>query len=337
MKRIISIYNIIVLSALVASVLSCNRSYLLDQEIGVKEPSQMKFSAYYPVVHTRADEAGFADGDKMGVFVVDYVDGNPGILRLEDNRADNMCFTYDESSMLWNSPADIYWKDKNSPVDIYGYYPFDASMSSVEDYMFSVSVRQDAAPSESDLGGYEASDLLWAKAEGVHPTAETIVLNYGHIMAGVKVVLQMGEGFESAQWDSLDKTVLIKNVLTDATMNLSTSFVEALNDGEKKTIVPYLYNEEYRAVVVPQKLDANSEILSITVDGKSYSYSRPDGMTYSPGKMHVFTIKVDNRSFDGDYDFTLQEEYISEWVDDPDFYDGIARADICWPIKSRSS
>ena len=326
MKRIISIYNIIVLSALVASVLSCNRSYLLDQEIGVKEPSQMKFSAYYPVVHTRADEAGFADGDKMGVFVVDYVDGNPGILRLEDNRADNMCFTYDESSMLWNSPADIYWKDKNSPVDIYGYYPFDASMSSVEDYMFSVSVRQDAAPSESDLGGYEASDLLWAKAEGVHPTAETIVLNYGHIMAGVKVVLQMGEGFESAQWDSLDKTVLIKNVLTDATMNLSTSFVEALNDGEKKTIVPYLYNEEYRAVVVPQKLDANSEILSITVDGKSYSYSRPDGMTYSPGKMHVFTIKVDNRSFDGDYDFTLQEEYISEWVDDPDFYDGIARA-----------
>ena len=326
MKRLISIYNVIGLSVLVALALSCNRSDILDSEIDAREPSLMKFYASYPIVYTRANETGFADGDEMGVYVVDYVDGNPGILSFEENRADNMCFTYDEASRSWNSPADIYWKDKSTPVDIYGYYPFDASLSSVDDYRFSVSVRQDAASSESDLGGYEASDLLWAKSEGVHPTAETIVLNYGHIMAGVKVVLQEGEGFEPAQWASLDKTVLIKNVLTDATVDVANGFVEALTDGKKETIVPCLYNEEYRAVVVPQELDGNCEILSITIDGKSYSYSRSAGMTYTPGKMHVFTIRVDNKAFDGEYDFTIQEVTISEWVDDPDFCDGITRA-----------
>lgn len=72
---------------------------------------------------TRAGQDGFADGDKIGTFIVDYVDGNPGELLLEGNRADNLYYTYNEAGNRWVPSYDVYYKDSRTPVDIYGYYP----------------------------------------------------------------------------------------------------------------------------------------------------------------------------------------------------------------------
>ena len=43
---------------------------------------------------TRADESGFADGDRFGLFVVNYSEGNPGQLTLSDNQVNNVAMTY---------------------------------------------------------------------------------------------------------------------------------------------------------------------------------------------------------------------------------------------------
>ena len=323
--RLIRSFDIIGLFILAALLLSCSRFEMDNPDKISRDPAVMRFSASYPLVQTRATEAGFVDGDQMGIFVVDYSDGHPGVLYQEGNRADNVRFTYDESSMSWDGTADIYWNDKNTPVDIYGYYPYDSELSSIEDYRFSVSTRQDTPPVDSKLGGYEASDLLWAKSENLHPTADKIILTYGHILAGITVTLQMGEGFDSAEWASLDKTVLIKNTITEASVNLSTGSLVPVQGSEEKTIVPYLYNDEYKAVVVPQIIDAGNELASITVDGISYSFSRKDAMTYTSGKMHKFTIRVDKRVSTGAYEFIIQEENISSWLDNYEFYDGLVR------------
>ena len=326
MKKMIRLFNIIGLSLL---VWSCNRFEMESPADEARNPSLMRFAASYPLAQTRADEAGFADGDKMGVFVTDYENGSPDVLKTDGNRADNVRFTFDESSMSWTGATDIYWKDDKTPVDIYGYYPFDADLSDVEDYRFSVSVRQDTAPTGSELGGYEASDLLWAKSENVHPTSEVVTLTYGHMMAGVKVILQMGEGFEEAEWASLDKTVLIMNTVTESSANLATRSVVPVEGGAKNIIVPYLYNDEYRAVVVPQIVEAGNELVSITVGGISYSFSRKDVMTYASGKMHNFTIIVKKSDSYSGYKFSLVEETISDWLNDDDFYDTAVKEYLC--------
>lgn len=331
MKKKIRLFKIIGLSLL---VLSCNRLELESPADEARNPSLMRFAASYPLAQTRADEAGFADGDKMGVFVTDYENGSPGVLKTDGNRADNVRFTFDESSMSWTGATDIYWKDDKTPVDIYGYYPFDADISDVEDYRFSVSVSQDAAPSGAEPGGYEASDLLWAKSENVHPTSEIVTLTYGHMMAGVKVILQMGEGFEEAEWASLSKTVLIKNVVADASVNLASGTVMPEQGADQKSIKPCRYNGEYRAVVVPQAVESGNELVSITVDGVAYSFVRQDVMTYSPGKMHKFTIKVDKHSLSGDYEFTMVEESVSAWKDDSDFVDGVTRSYVLIDVET---
>ena len=52
---------------------------------------------------TRVNDNGFADGDVMGVYIVDYNGNTPGTLLLNGNRADNVRHTYDAANAKWNS------------------------------------------------------------------------------------------------------------------------------------------------------------------------------------------------------------------------------------------
>ena len=47
---------------------------------------------------SRVDDGGFCDGDVMGVYIVDYVNGEPGELLDAGNRATNVKFTFDEAA-----------------------------------------------------------------------------------------------------------------------------------------------------------------------------------------------------------------------------------------------
>lgn len=72
---------------------------------------------------TRVCDNGFCDGDVMGVYVVDYNGGTPGTLKPSGNRCDNVRHTFDEANNQWEPAYDIYWKDKHTHIDVYGYYP----------------------------------------------------------------------------------------------------------------------------------------------------------------------------------------------------------------------
>ena len=322
MSRILKISGLIALAFVSFSCRDLKMDFIPES---IDDLSVMNFAASYPVAHTRATEAGFVHGDRMGIFVVDYVDGHSAPLKISGNRADNVRYTYNESSMSWEGSVDIYWKDKKTPVDIYGYYPFNALLSDVNEYEYAVSDRQDAPSTDDELSGYEASDFLWAKSEKVNPTSDLITLTYQHLMAGVKVVLKCGEGFDPSEWAALEKIVLVKNTILSASVDLSDGSVLPISGHDAKVIVPYRNGDEFRAVVVPQKVASSDELFSITVDGISYSYSRTHGMEYSPGKMHVFTIQVDKRSQSGNIEFSVKDESVTEWIDDYEFHDGILR------------
>lgn len=84
---------------------------------------------------TRVNDNGFCDGDYMGVYIVDYKGGTPGTLQVRGNRGDNVRYTFDEANYKWVPAYDVYWKDKHTHIDVYGYYPF-ASPESIDDYQF---------------------------------------------------------------------------------------------------------------------------------------------------------------------------------------------------------
>lgn len=115
------------------------------------------------VHQTRANDSGFADKDEIGVYIVDYDGSKAGTLKNSGNRADNVKFTFDEAAYKWTSDRDIYWKDNETHIDVYGYYPYSSYVDKVSVYPFEVRKDQSTEALNGKFGGYEASDFLWAR------------------------------------------------------------------------------------------------------------------------------------------------------------------------------
>ena len=294
----------------------------------------INISATYPVSgsQTRATDNGFVAEDEIGIFVVDYnEDGSPGELASIGVRAANVPFVFD--GYLWTSPYQIYW-GRSTPSDIYGYYPYDSGLNTPTAYSFTVSSFQDAVDVNTTSGaGYERSDLLWAKAEKVYPTTEVINLRYKHLMAGVTISLEKGSGFTDVEWGNATKRVVIGNTKLSGTVNLQDGSVEVV-DNTVKNITPLAYNDVWRAVVMPQTVEAGEPLIIVEVDGQSYSLIKDESMTYNSGKMHNFTLLVNKKTATGDYEFQELASDVTPWFDDPDLHDGIVRQYIVVDVQT---
>lgn len=270
---------------------------------------------------SRADESGFADGDRFGAFVVNYDSGSPGTLAVTDNQANNVAVTFDAASATWSTATDIYWRDGSTPVDVYGYYPFNNALADVETYSFEVRADQSIPATDSgDMSAYEASDFLWAKSAHVAPGTR-INLVFTHRLAGVKVLLQKGAGFTDEEWAKLPRIVTVDNTLRSATVNLSTGVATATGTADRHVVMNPDAADSYRAVVVPQKVAAGKSTIGITIDGVNYTYTRDGGMEYAAGKLHNFTLRIDKKEQSGAYTVTLVGESISPWEADSSSHD----------------
>jgi len=263
---------------------------------------------------TRASDNGFATGDQVGIWAVNFADEDtPGTLTLKDNQATNVRFTFDGSS-TWTPDYDIYYKDKNTKVDIYGIYPYTSAISSIEAQPFEVQEDQSAISAHGSMGGYEASDFLWAKREAVTPSPSTVQLLFQHKMSCVVVTLEKGTGFADGEFEALSQSVLINNVKRSALINLATGEVTATGAVSARSTVPAAYENGFRAIVVPQTVSSSCSLFSITLGGTAYTYSEGSAFTYVAGKQHNFAVTVDKKA-DGGYDVTVQTT-ISAWTND---------------------
>lgn len=273
---------------------------------------------------TRVNDNGFCNGDVMGVYIVDYEGNKPGTLKVNGNRGDNVRHTFDEPNYKWNSAYDLFWKDKHTHIDVYGYYPF-ANPESIEDYQFEVQKDQSKATENGEMGGYEASDFLWGKVSDVAPTTSVIRLPMAHRMSNARVTLIQGSGFAEGEWANLEKIVLTANVARKASINLSTGEIKTAGAAESTMTIPSRTNDEWRTIVVPQTVAAGTTLFSITIGGVPYKFTKNEAFTYVSGKMMNFGIKVDKQTGSGAYKLTLVSESITPWENDQVSHDATAK------------
>ena len=273
---------------------------------------------------TRVNDNGFCNGDVMGVYIVDYEGNKPGTLKVNGNRGDNVRHTFDEPNYKWNSAYDLFWKDKHTHIDVYGYYPF-ANPESIEDYQFEVQKDQSKATENGEMGGYEASDFLWGKVSDVAPTTSVIRLPMAHRMSNARVTLIQGSGFAEGEWANLEKIVLTANVARKASINLSTGEIKTAGAVENTMTIPSRTNDEWRTIVVPQTVAAGTTLFSITIGGVPYKFTKNEALTYVAGKMMNFGIKVDKQAGSGTYKLTLVSESITPWENDLVSHDATAK------------
>ena len=275
---------------------------------------------------TRASDTGFVDGDQIGIYVVDYKDEAPGELLVKGNRADNLRFTFDEPGWKWIPDHDIYWKDTKTHIDIYGYYPYQAeSPESIESFPFELQMNQAAEATGNKLGGYEQSDFLWGVAPDNAPTDRTITLKFKHIMAGIRVTLVEGSGFDESEWGMSEKSVILQSAIRTAEINLRTGAVTPVGSKPAFGTIAAGNGTDWRCVTVPQTIPAGEPLFSISIGGISYNVRKEEDFIFTPSKLHNFTYTVNKRTDTGGVEFVLTSESITAWENDALSHDAIAR------------
>ena len=312
MKKFLSFLSAI---AVAGCFSSCNDALVDDYVPSQGTPITLSAQLQQQNV-TRANEQGFVTGDRMGIYIVDYAGTAPGILDVAANRASNVLYTFDGDNYKWTAPTQLYWKDSSTPVDVYGYYPGINYIDEPKAYQFEVSELQNVVPEDGGMSNYEASDFLWGKTAKVSPTEQAITVKYSHRMAGIWVYLKAGEGITATEWEKLDKVVQIENTVRTATINLTDGVPVPSGEVDKGIAMLPQSGDSYRAVIVPQKVAANKKLISVTLDGITYTHSLASEMNYVMGKIHNFTININKVEASGDYELKVSYDGITDWVND---------------------
>ena len=296
---------------------SCNLS---EPEFKVDPPQDTPYkveilSEIHQQPATRVTTDGFCTGDQVGVYLVNYDGETPGTLKVEDNQADNVRFTYDENGD-WVSDFDIFYKDNETNVDMFGYYPY-SEPTSIEAYPFEVARDQSKGMEQGQMAAYEASDFLWAKTKNVTPTASKVILSFHHQMSAARVRFSQGEGWtDAAEFAAVKKEVLVTNTIRKSTIDLSTGVVTPVGEAPLTGIIPLADYDEFRAIVVPQTVAAGTTLLTITVDGKPRHYVRDTDTEYLPGKITTYDLSIRKIADTGEYEVELTGVSITAWEAD---------------------
>lgn len=267
-----------------------------------------------PATRVAIDD-GFCAGDEVGVYMVNYDGETPGVLKVKDNQADNVRFKFSESGE-WVSDYDIFYKDNDTKVDFYGYYPL-GEPTSIESYAHEVEKDQSKGAENGLMAHYEASDFLWAKTAGVTPTNAKVVLKFKHILSSVRVRFAQGEGWnDAAEYAAATKEVLVTNTIRKSTINLSTGVVTPEGEAPLTGIIPLNDNGDFRAIVVPQTVGAGRTVLTISIDGAPRNFVREVDTEYLPGKMTTFDLTVSKKAVTGEYEILLSGVSVTAWEAD---------------------
>jgi hypothetical protein len=249
--------------------------------------NEMAFNVHAPGVHTKVTNNTFESLDEIGIYVTDYVnETTPMPLQISGNRANNVTVTYDGAA--WTPEQTIYWGEGKS--DVYAYYPYISEIQDVESQFFEVATDQTG-------DGYEGSDLLWAKAEGVMQTYGPVSLQMRHIMSKLIVKIVAGEDYVGSLPD--DASVLLHSTVTGARVDLSKGSVSkdpysGAKSIKMKKIGLRTYEGVqavvYEAIVVPQMLESSVPLLEI--NSKSVSYLLEDPFNFRPGVAYTYTATL---------------------------------------------
>ena len=137
--------------------------------------------------------------------------------------------------------------------------------------------------------GYEASDFLWAKKDGLTASNEPVSLVFSHRMSRLLVQLKKGEDYEGDFPDEAE--VYIHNTVTDATIDLSEGIVTRDRYATKKSMrAKRLGNYKYAAIVVPQRLDFRQPLVEVIMKGVSYLYESK--FIFKPGVQHTVNLII---------------------------------------------
>lgn len=277
MKNYIIRYASLALAIL--GVVACSEEHETAPSQDAKS-TPMSFVVTHPG-QTRATATAFERDDRIGLYVADV----NAPLELGGNLVNNEALTFDGNK--WAAIRTLFW-DKGS-FNAYAYYPYIKGISSITDQPFSVSTDQSTAKTATALGGYEASDLLFATSKNIMASVSPIRLTFKHIMSKLKIRLIKGEDFEGDM--PTTATVYIHNTVPTATVDLQAGVATRYVKGTRQTITAHQDGDtSYSAIIVPQRIDNRQPLIEVVMNGVSYLFESK--FQFKPGTEHLVNLII---------------------------------------------
>ncbi len=244
----------------------------------------MRFEVIHP--STRVTETAFEEGDKMGLYVTDYVGEVAPPLQISGNWANNVAATL--TNGVWNTEKPVYWSDNK--MDVYAYYPY-MEPTSIELHPFQIALDQSIEGAEGEMGGYEASDFLWAKAAGVTSAEGAVALEFRHRMSKFVIKLVKGPDYKGDLPENAE--VFIHSVVPTANIDFTTGTVVKDMFGEMATVkCRKVDNGTYEAIMVPQRLESRRPFVELIANGVSYLLE--DTFYFRAGRQHTLSLTINS-------------------------------------------
>ena len=271
--------KIFITLAAISALISCQKGEMPEGNT----PKEMDFRFELPA--TKVTATSFESGDMVSLYAVEYTSEEAPELQIGGNFLNNEKLVYNGAA--WEATRKVYWSSK--PCDFYALYPAQ-SLTSVENHYFEIVPDQHSVIEGTSLTGYEASDILYAKAVNVtRPEDNALSMKFSHLLSKCVVTITKGEKFEGEIPD--DIVTHIYSTCTSAILNLSKGSVEKDSQGNRKTItMKKLSNERFEAIVVPQNLERRTPLIEVTMGGIAYllEYS----LSFKPGHVHIINLIV---------------------------------------------
>ena len=189
-------------------------------------------------VNTRAAGVAWADGDKIGIFMIEA--GKTLSADVIKEGVDNVC--YQSNGSIAFSPISggktIYYPI-DGDVDFYSYYP----QTTVSDYKVALNV--------ADQTSQEAIDFMYAQTKGCHKSIPQVELKFNHMLSNLVLNVQPGNGLTE---DDLNKLkVTIKDQNTTATFNLADGVISGEGNPANIQMKAVQVGKKYEAILLPTK------------------------------------------------------------------------------------
>ena len=232
MKKMTKLF---VLALLAGAMVSCNTEDTASTTANGKVAVQFTGGIS---VDTRAAGQAWADGDKIGIFMIEA--GKTLSADVIKEGVDNVCYqTSGSSAFSPISGGKTIFFPIDGDVDFYSYYP----QTTVNDYKVALNMANQTSQ--------EAIDFMYAKKTGCNKATPQVDLKFNHMLSNLVLNVQPGNGLTE---DDLNKLkVTIKDQNTTATFNLADGVISGEGNPANIQMKTVKVGKKYEAILLPTK------------------------------------------------------------------------------------
>ena len=230
MKKMTKLF---VLALLAGAMVSCNTEDTASTTANGKVAVQFTGGIS---VDTRAAGQAWADGDKIGIFMIEA----SKILSADviKEGVDNVCYQTSGSSVFSPiSGGKTIFFPIDGDVDFYSYYP----QTTVNNYKVALNMANQTSQ--------EAIDFMYAKKTGCNKATPQVDLKFNHMLSKLVLNVQPGNGLTE---DDLNKLkVTIKDQNTTGTFNLADGVISGEGNPDNIQMKAVQVGKKYEAILLP--------------------------------------------------------------------------------------